>query len=79
MKVYPNKVPRITATLGVVPGYDNESQGNTPSENIVLTRIQRISEEYFKETGRYSSFVGCFCRLSRRYPYQPGDFEADFR
>lgn len=69
MKVYPNKVPRITATLGVVPGYDNESQGNTPSENIVLTRIQRISEEYFKETGRYCSFVVFPTKTIYRYEW----------
>lgn len=57
MKVYPNKVPRITATFGVQPGYNNTSMRNSPSESSVRSRIQKISEEYFKETGRYCSFV----------------------
>ena len=57
MRVYPNKVPRIVATFGVQPGYNNKSQKDVPAEVTVMMRIQKISEEYFKETGRYCSFV----------------------
>ena len=40
MKVYPNKVPRITATFGVQPGYNNTPMKNSPSESLVRSRIQ---------------------------------------
>ena len=32
MKVYPNKVPKITAVFGVNPGYDNTITSETISE-----------------------------------------------
>lgn len=57
MKVYPNKVPKITAVFGVNPGYDNTITSETISENEVLELIQKTCEEYYEETGRYCSFV----------------------
>ena len=69
MKVYPNKVPKITATFGIHPGYSNTPLEKGPTDSQVRTRIQKISEEYFKETGRYCSFVVFPTRTIYRYEW----------
>ena len=69
--MYPNKVPRITATFDMTPDHGDNLQWSI-SKTQVIEQLQKTAEEYFELTGRYYSFIlyqgDMTCKHKSGYP-----------